>query len=90
MPFFQEGVFFVPQGQGEANELAAIANTGQAVFIPAVGAGPGVVKRQVLPGCSVRDYSLPARFPRHVRSGRVPSVSSAFSRLLDSQSLISS
>ena len=36
--FFQDRVALVPQSQGEADHLLAVADAGQPIFIPAVGA----------------------------------------------------
>ena len=53
-PFFQDGIALVPQRQGETDHLVAVADAGQSIFVPAVGAGTGVVVREIFPGVSVR------------------------------------
>src|SRR5438874_50023 len=49
-PLLEDGVASVPEGEGEAEDLGFVADSREAVLVPAVGAGPGVVVRQVLPG----------------------------------------
>jgi hypothetical protein len=51
--FFKDGIFFVPEGEGEAEALLAIAEAGEAIFAPAVGAAAGVVVGEVFPGVAV-------------------------------------
>src|SRR5262249_33693080 len=51
--FLEDGVAFVPQGEGEDEELVAVAEAGEAVLAPAVGAGAGVVVGEVVPGVAV-------------------------------------
>src|SRR5947208_6288360 len=49
-PFLQDGVAPVPEGEGEAEDLGLVADPGEAVLVPAVGAGSSMVVREVLPG----------------------------------------
>src|ERR1051325_8203910 len=49
-PLLQDGVASVPEGEGEAEDLGLVADAGQTVLIPAVGAGSRVLVRQVVPG----------------------------------------
>src|SRR5208283_996920 len=51
--FLQDGVFAVPQGNAEAQQLLRIADTGHAVFAPVIGAGAGLVMRKVVPGIAI-------------------------------------
>src|SRR5271154_3280495 len=46
---FQDGIFFVPQRQRQANVLVAIAKSGDAVLSPAIGAGACMVMRKITP-----------------------------------------
>ena len=73
----EDRVAAVPEREGEADVLVAVADAGDAVLVPAVGARAGVVvradtPRRCRPGCSPR-----APCPRRARSGRDPSASSA-------------
>src|SRR5690606_32671046 len=43
----EDRVLAVPQRQGEAERLPFVADAGHAVLVPPVGAGPGVVVREV-------------------------------------------
>ena len=74
--FFQDGVAAVPQRQRKAKVLMAVADAGDAVFAPAVGARAGLVVREVVPRGAVARCSPRGRFPTGVRSGTVPSASS--------------
>ena len=52
-PFFQDRVSTVPEGNRETDILVAIANTGETVFVPPVGAGAGLVVGEGFPGVTV-------------------------------------
>ena len=47
-PLFQDRVFPIPEGNGEAQPLFLIGNTRDAIFAPAVGPRSGVVVREIL------------------------------------------
>src|SRR6266702_2186796 len=49
-PFLQDGVGFVPQGQGKTELLLIVAHPQQAVFAPAVSVREGLVMREEIPG----------------------------------------
>src|SRR5262249_51557312 len=49
-PLLQDRVFPVPEGQRETEPLVVVGNPRQAVFPPAVGARPGLVVREIIPG----------------------------------------
>src|SRR5204863_6237046 len=69
----------VPQRDGEADLLMPVANSGQAIFVPAIRLRPRMIVREVLPGgpavavvlahcapgalAEVRSPSFPVRFP---------------------------
>ncbi len=61
--FFQDRVSPVPQGQGKADDLMAIANAGEAVLVPAIGTRPGLIMGERVPGCSIRAVVLTHRAP---------------------------
>ena len=61
--FFQDRVPAVPQGDREAEYLATVADAGEAVLVPAVGARAGLVVRKVVPGRAVRAVVLADRAP---------------------------
>jgi hypothetical protein len=46
----EDRVLAVPQSQGEAEALLVVGDAGEAVLAPAVGAGAGLVVREVVPG----------------------------------------
>src|SRR5262249_34690789 len=57
-PLLQEWISAVPQCQGKTQVLMPVADAGQAVLVPAVGAGAGVVVREGAPGIAVRRVVL--------------------------------
>jgi len=61
--FFQDGVAAVPERHREADLLMAVADSGDAVFVPAVGAGPGMIVGNVLPRGPVRAVIFADRSP---------------------------
>src|ERR1700689_122699 len=62
-PFLEEGIALVPQRHSKADELPAITDAGNAIFIPAVGPRPGVIVRKVVPGIAVGAVVLAHRAP---------------------------
>ena len=50
-PFLQDGVGFVPQGQGKTELLLIVAHPQQAVFAPPIGVRASLVMREEIPGC---------------------------------------
>ena len=50
---FEDGVPTVPEGQGETDALMAVADAGEAVLIPAIGAGARVIVGKIFPGGAV-------------------------------------
>ena len=62
-PLLEDRVAPVPQRQRQAQPLLDVAEPGEPVLAPAVGAGAGVIVRQVIPGPAVRAVILPDRAP---------------------------
>jgi len=60
---FQDRIMFIPESDGEAEVLVAVANSSNAIFIPAVGAGARVVVGQIIPGGAVGTVILTHRAP---------------------------
>jgi hypothetical protein len=48
-PFLQDGIAPVPQRDGEVEEPIEIADPTEAVFAPPIGAGVGLLERQICP-----------------------------------------
>ena len=72
---FQNRITAVPECQSETHYLMTIANAGQAVFIPTVGARSGVIMWKVIPGRAAGAVIFAHRAPRsfaHVRSPALP------------------
>ena len=68
----EDGVDAVPQGEAEADVLAAVAHRGQPVLPPPVGERPGLVVAEVPPRLPVRAVVLPHRPPLPLRHERPP------------------
>ena len=71
----QERVAAVPEGEREAHALLEVANTRQAVFVPAVGARASVLMREIVPGRAVIAVVLAHRAPgalTEIRAERLP------------------
>src|SRR5262249_32934455 len=51
-PLFENRIASVPERDGEADVLVAVADSGDAVLTPAVGSRAGVIVRKMLPGGS--------------------------------------
>ena len=62
-PFFEDGIGTVPEAQGKTEELGVVGDAGDPVFPPPVGAGPGLIVREVGPGIAVLPVILPHRSP---------------------------
>jgi len=71
---FQEGVFAVPEGEGETDLLMAVADAGNAVFVPAIGARAGGVVRDGLPGRAIRAVILAHGSPGSFAEVRAPAL----------------
>ena len=68
----QDRVLAVPQGERQAQALLVVGDAGDAVLAPAVGAGAGVVVREVVPGIAVRAVVLAHRAPLPLAEIRAP------------------
>src|SRR5262249_32270461 len=73
-PFLEDRVLLVPQGEREAEVLAAIGDAGDPVLVPAVGPGTGVIMGQVVPRGPARAVVLPQRSPRPLAEIGTPAV----------------
>ena len=71
-PFFEDGVASVPQRQGKAQHLMAVADSGQAIFIPAIGARAGMVVGKMIPCGAVGAVVLADRAPLPLGEVRAP------------------
>src|SRR5271163_2943739 len=61
--FFQNGIFAIPQGHAETQQLLVIADAGKTVLTPVIGARPGLVMGEVVPRISIRAVVLANRTP---------------------------
>ena len=70
----QDGIAAIPQGQREADALVPVADAGDAVFAPAVGARARVVVREILPRRAVRAVILAHGSPLALAEVRSPAL----------------
>jgi len=68
----QDRVALVPQGQGQAQLLLVVADAGDAVLAPPVGARPRLVMAEIRPGVSVVAVVLPDCAPLALTEIRPP------------------
>ena len=68
----EDRVAAVPQGQRQAEALLVVADAGEAVLAPAVGAAAGVVVREVVPGVAVGAVVLADGAPLPLAQVRPP------------------
>ncbi len=70
----QDRVAAVPQGQAKTQPLLNVAEPGQPVLAPAVGARPGLVVRQAVPCVAAGTVVFPDRAPLPLADVRPPAV----------------
>src|SRR5689334_8425432 len=73
-PFLENGIGFVPESEAETDILMTVANGGESVLVPTVGARAGLVVRKVLPGFSRGAVVLANRAPGPVTDVRSPAL----------------
>ncbi len=73
-PLLEDRVPAVPERERHAQLLADVADAGHPVLAPAVGAGAGVVVREVVPGLAAGAVVLTHRPPGSLREVRAPLV----------------
>ena len=71
-PLLENRVPGVPEGQAEAEVLAVIGNASDPVLTPAVGARPGMIMREEIPGVPVFAVVLAHGAPLSLREVRSP------------------
>src|SRR5262249_25134123 len=84
-PFLEDGIRFVPESEAETDVLMAVANGGEPILVPAVGAGGGLGVWKIFPGFTGGAVVLANRSPgavAHVRSPAFP-VGLASSRFFE-------
>src|SRR5947207_1189639 len=74
----ENGIAAIPQSDSKAQLLLVIAETGNAVLAPAVGAAASCVVRQILPGIAVGAVILAHRAPLALAQVRAPAFPAAF------------
>ena len=73
-PLLEDRVLAVPQREGQAQPREHVGHARHAVLVPAVGAGPRVVVREVGPGVAVGAVVLADRAPGALAQVRTPQV----------------
>src|SRR5215213_5728597 len=74
-PFFQNRVFAVPQTDGKTEMLFAVADSGNAVFVPSEGFQMRLLERKIIPRRAVKAIIFadgPPRAFRNIRSPKFP------------------
>jgi hypothetical protein len=68
----QERIALVPEREGQADSLMAVAEAGDAVFTPAIGAGASLVVSKIVPSVAVCAVVLANRSPLAFGKVRTP------------------
>ena len=79
-PLLEAVVVAVPEGDAEVEKAEPVAETGDAVLTPPVGAAMGLLERERLPGIAARGVVLAHRAPlagRQVGAPEPPRVGGA-------------
>jgi hypothetical protein len=74
-PFLQDRIAAVPEGDRQAEELPVVAETGDAVLAPAIGAAARLVVREIIPRRAAGAVVLAHRAPlplAHIRAPAPP------------------
>src|SRR5215813_13628039 len=72
-PLLEDRVLAVPQGERKAQSLLVVADTGEAVLAPVIGARPGLIMSEVVPRIAVLAIVLADRAPLALAQIRPPS-----------------
>jgi hypothetical protein len=73
-PFLQKRITTVPKCDGKTQKLVPVADTGYAVFVPAIGTRTGVVVREIAPRVTTSAVILAHRSPSTLRKEWAPTV----------------
>jgi hypothetical protein len=79
--FFENRVVSIPESESKAEILVAIANTGNAIFIPTVGTRAGMIVREIAPGVAILAVILADGAPGALRQERAPTIPVALALL---------
>src|SRR5271165_5559985 len=71
-PLLEDRVLAVPQGKGEAQSLLVVAETGEAILAPVIGARSGLIVGEVVPRVPVLTVVLAHRAPLALTEVRPP------------------
>ena len=85
--FFEDGICFVPKCEPEADELVTVANRGEAVLVPAICTGAGVIMRKIFPRFTGRTIVLAHCSPGAIADVGTPSLPMRFARTCFFESL---
>src|SRR5262249_9842284 len=87
-PFLQNRIAAVPEREREADVLMAIAQAGEAILAPAVGARARVIVREVLPGVAGRAVVFAHGAPGALADVGPPPLPVNFARVRLAQALL--
>ena len=71
-PFLQDGIAAIPEGECEDQQLVSVADAGDAILAPAIGAAAGVIMGEVVPGAAVGAVVFANRTPGALADIRPP------------------
>lgn len=69
-PLFEDRILAAPERQRKTQDLVVVADSGQPILTPAIGAGASLIVRQVVPGVP-RASDAHGRYLRNERLGRI-------------------
>jgi hypothetical protein len=70
--FFEDRITPVPKGEGETEPLMVIAESGNSIFAPSVGAAAGVIVGKIIPRIAVRTIIFTHGAPLALAEVRAP------------------
>ena len=71
-PLLQDRILAVPQGDGKAQPLMVVAEAGEAILAPVIGARPRLVMAEIIPGIAVLAVIFAYRAPLTLAEIRSP------------------
>src|SRR5262249_24041105 len=86
-PLLEDRILLIPERESQADILLVIAEPGQAVLVPAIGAAAGVIMRKVVPGIPIGAVVFADRSPRALAHVWAPAFPVGFCCIVLQQSV---
>src|SRR5262249_24402083 len=86
-PLLEDRIPLIPERDRQADSLLLIAEPGQAVLVPPIGAAAGVIMRKVVPGIPIGAVVLADCSPRALAQLRAAAFPVGFGRIVLQQSV---